>query len=576
MCLYHYNDFQLSNKIFYLNKFFVFMNNFKLNKYINSFNFFFILILTYIFFITSIFTDNLIFFNLIDRIQYKDRNFIDYLCYLTEISVYPLFLLEKIFGFKISYFFLTIFIGILFSYFTVKTYSQVFKNNVSINTYFIIFFFYMPFGIGGYYVDQLIYLLSILSLYFFFKDHRYNYVFSAFFLSIIMVVKLFHVAPFLISFTIIFFYKFLVEKDKYHVIKNAIIFNFSFLAIVIIFYSLYIHLNKIPINLFYEYQVKQSLFYSTSRFDEFIYRFFFLDFNLFNAISNKNFGIIIFYPFIIIFYISLFFLLKNINKVSYINRNIFLIFTTVSTSINFIIAGRDLNHKILFLPILFFVIMSLINLKFIYKLSKYFSLITTFVIIIYSLFPINERINIKDILNNEIAYKDNFFKFQNGKYKNFYYNHRSRFFAQNNVDNLPKQIKVINNFFVNEYNKKNNEYKFIFFDDESLPISSNLNKKNCSPVCANLYKNNPPEYALSNALYINNFKKFYEFENTLLIVCYIDRDKNKLCLKKPSSNNNDKGSIPGDFDRFRELQESINSSTEIFRTKNFSIYKYKK
>ena len=49
-------------------------------------------------------------------------------------------------------------------------------------------------------------------------------------------------------------------------------------------------------------------------------------------------------------------------------------------------------------------------------------------------------------------------------------------FAQNNVDNLPKQIKVINNFLVNEYNKKNNEYKFIF-DDESLPISSNLNKK---------------------------------------------------------------------------------------------------
>ena len=57
---------------------------------------------------------------------------------------------------------------------------------------------------------------------------------------------------------------------------------------------------------------------------------------------------------------------------------------------------------------------------------------------------------------------------------------------------------------------------------------------------------------------MNNFKKFYEFENTLLIVCYIDRDKNKLCLKKPSSNNNDKGSIPGDFDRFENFKKVLN------------------
>ena len=552
------------------------MGHLKLNNYINIINLIFIIFLTYIFFITSIFTDNLIFFNLIERIEYKDTNFKDYLCYLNEFSIYPLYLLQKIFGFKFSYLFLTISIGILFSYFTVKIYSHIFQKIASINIYFIIFFFYMPFGIGGYYVDNVIYLLSIISLYFFLKNIKYNYIFSAFFLSTIIMLKSFHVAPFLISISVIFLYKLLFENKKYEVIKDAVIFYFSILIMVIIFSCLYLYYNKISFNLFYEYQFKQSLFLSTSRFDEFIYKFFFLDFNLFNAILNKNFGVILFYPFIIIFYISLFFLVKNIKKKSHLNKNIFLIFMVFSTSINFMMAGRDLNHKILFLPILFFAIISLLNFKFSNKFSKFFPLLTTIVLLLYSLFPINERVNIKDFLSNKINFKNTLLKLEDGRYKDFYYSHRSRFFAQQNIYNILEQINLINNFFNNEFNKKNDDYKFIFFDDESLTISSTLNKKNCSPVCANLYRNNPPEYTLSRSLYINNFKKFYELENAVLIVCYINRNKNQLCLKKPSLIADGKGSVPADFNRFPQLRESINSSIEIFTTKNFSIYKYNK
>jgi len=339
---------------------------------------------------------------------------------------------------------------------------------------------------------------------------------------------------------------------------------------------LYLHFNKISLEFFYEYQIKQSLFYSSVRFDEFITKFFFLNFNILNAILNKKFGIILFYPFIIIFYASLFFLVKNIKKEGHLNKNIFLIFMIFSTSINFILAGRDLNHKILFLPILFFTVTSLLNFKFFIKFSRFLPFLTTIVLIIYSLFPINERSNLRDFINNKINFRDNFLKFKDGRYKDFYYTHRSVFFSKNNIYNIHEQINLINNFFINEFNEKDNEYKFIFFDDESLPISSILNKKNCSPVCANLYLNNPPEYPLSRSIYINNFKKFYELENAILIICYVDRKKNELCLKKPPSDKKNKLAEPGDFNRFQQLRESIGSSVEIYSTKNFSIYKFNK
>jgi hypothetical protein len=282
-----------------------------------------------------------------ERIQYQDTNFKDYLCYLNTFAVYPLYILKKILGFQFAYLLLTLTTGILFSYFVVKIYSQIYQKKSSLNIYLIIFFFYMPFGIGGYYIDGVIYLLSILSLYFFLKDYKYNYIYSGFFLSTISIIKTFHVAPFLISFSIIFLYKFLFKNTKYLVIKSAVIFYSTFLIINTIFFSLYLYFNKISLDFFYEYQVSQSLLSSASRLSNFIYKFFFLDFNLLSAILNKNFGIILFYPFIIIFYISLFFLIKNLNKKGHLNKNIFLIFMIFSTSVNFIIAGRDLNHKIL-------------------------------------------------------------------------------------------------------------------------------------------------------------------------------------------------------------------------------------
>jgi len=432
----------------------------------------------------------------------------------------------------------------------------------------------MPFGIGGYYIDGVVYLLSILSLYFFLKDYKYNYIYSGFFLSTISIIKTFHVAPFLISFSIIFLYKFLFKNTKYLVIKSAVIFYSTFLIINTIFFSLYLYFNKISLDFFYEYQVSQSLLSSASRLSNFIYKFFFLDYNLLSAMLNKNFGIILFYPFIIIFYISLFFLIKNLNKKSHLNKNIFLIFIIISTSVNFIIAGRDLNHKILFLPILFFAATNFLNFKFFDKFTKSSQFLTTIILILYSLFPLNERFNIKDIINKKKDFS-NFFKFQNGTYKDFIYTHRSIFFSENNIYNIYEQINLINNFFINEFNEKNNEYKLIFLDDESLPVSSTLNKKNCSPTCANFYENIPPTLPISKSLYFNNFKKFYELENTILIVCYINKEKNQLCLKKPSPISNEK-SVPADFSKLLQIQQAIGLSKEIFATSNFSIYRFAK
>jgi hypothetical protein len=47
-------------------------------------------------------------------------------------------------------------------------------------------------------------------------------------------------------------------------------------------------------------------------------------------------------------------------------------------------------------------------------------------------------------------------------------------------------------------------------------------------MCANLYRNNPPEYTLSKSIYVNNFKKFYELENAILIICHINKNKNTI------------------------------------------------
>ena len=245
-----------------------------------------------------------------------------------------------------------------------------------------------------------------------------------------------------------------------------------------------------------------------------------------------------------------------------------------STSINFIIAGRDLNHKILFFPILFFAATNFLNFRFFDKFKKFSQFLTTIILILYSLFPLNERFNINNIINKKIDFS-NFYKFQDGTYKNFIYTHRSNFFSANNIYNIYEQINLINNFFINEFNEKNNEYKLIFLDDESLPVSSTLNKKNCSPTCANFYENIPPTLPMSKSFYFNNFKKFYELENAILIICYINKEKNQLCLKKPPSDMG-KVSSPADFSKLLQINEAIGLSKEIFATSNFSIYKFVK
>ena len=55
---------------------------------------------------------------------------------------------------------------------------------------------------------------------------------------------------------------------------------------------------------------------------------------------------------------------------------------------------------------------------------------------------------------------------------------------------------------------------------------------------------------------------------TLLIVCYIDKISESLCINKPETKNNRNFAIPGDFDRFPELKDYINQKMKyIFQQK---------
>ena len=66
-------------------------------------------------------------------------------------------------------------------------------------------------------------------------------------------------------------------------------------------------------------------------------------------------------------------------------------------------------------------------------------------------------------------------------------------------------------------------------------------------------------------------------KETLLIVCYIDKTIESLCINKPETKNNRNFAIPGDFDRFPELKNYINQNMEVyFSTKNFAVYRNNK
>ena len=118
---------------------------------------------------------------------------------------------------------------------------------------------------------------------------------------------------------------------------------------------------------------------------------------------NLKIGTLLLYLFIICFYFCLFLLFKFVIKKENKNQTLLLIFLIISVSFNFILSGRDFHHKILYMPILFFVTLDWLNMYFLKRKSFFkFNYSYFFIpfILIYSLVP-----SMKDLISKKTNLK---------------------------------------------------------------------------------------------------------------------------------------------------------------------------
>lgn len=543
-------------------------------KLFNILNLFTIFLITTFFIFTSSFVDSNYFLELTYRVEEQQVNFRDYICFLNNFTIYPLIFLGNFLGYTLAYYFLALLVGVLISFLTIRLYENIFELKESIYRYYLFFFFILPFGISGYYIDIILYLFAVLSVYFYFKKTSINLYLSSSFLAFCLFIKYFSAAPFILAFGFIFLLEwYYVNFSIKYLIKPVKFFTF-FLFIIILLISFYIYLNQINIEIFYEYLFKEMIGSGSNRIENIFTDIFFLNYNFFKAIFNFNVGIIFFYVFVISFYFCIFLLIKFTLKKNYKKQTLLLIFFIVSSSFTFLLAGRAWNHKILFLPVLFIVSLDYLNMQYFKnnKIINFFDpkyLIIPF-ILIYSLIPLNERLNIKENKFSSFTienFNHHFIKIDKGKFKNLYYSLRSNYLFNNGLNNYTDQIREISDFLNDNKSKK---YDLMFLDEQSRIISYLTNKRNLTPCCGISYESFPPKYPLNRDIFIKNFMKNLEKSNTLLVVCHLDRFRKKLCINKVNKLN---FSVPGDLKRFIELENYIKENMSIYySTKNFSVF----
>lgn len=546
-------------------------------KIINLLNFIVLFLITIFFTFTSLFPDITYHIDLVDRIKNEELNFQDYICFLNNIALYPLIFIGEIVGYGYAYFILAVLSGITITFLAVRLYEKVFETETSIDKYFLFFFFILPFGMSGYYIDIVLYLCGTISIYLYFKNGSFYFYLSSFFLSLSFLLKYFSSIPFIIAFCSVFFLEWYYNNFKLNYLAKPIKFFLIFLFFINFLIFFYTYINQINIEMFFEYLFKEMIASGNSRIENLFKNLFFLNYNFFNSVINLKIGSLLLYLFIICFYFCLFLLLKFGIKKENKKQALLLIFFITSVSFTFVLAGRDFNHKILYMPILFFITLDNLNVYFSkknYFLKFDYSYFFVPFILIYSLVPLNERFDIKENklrIFSKDHFNKTFVKIEKGRYKNLYYSLRSNYLKNNGLLNYIDQIKEVSAFI--DTDKKQN-FELMFVDEQSKIISKLTNKKDLTPCCGISYESFPPKYELNKKKFIKNYMTKLNQENTLLIVCYTDKLAKSLCINKPKTKENTNFAIPGDFDRFPELQDHINQKMTIyFSTENFVIYK---
>ena len=533
-------------------------------KSVNSLNFIVLCLVTIFFTFTSLFPDISYHLDLVERIKNREVNFKDYLCFLNNIALYPLIFFGDIVGYSLAYFILAVLTGIAITYFAIQLHDKVFEKETSISKYFLFFFFILPFGMSGYYIDIILYLFGTISIFFYFKKGFVFFYLSSFLLSVCFILKYFNSIPFLIGFGAVFLLEWYYNNFKINFIIKPLKFFLFFFIFTIFLIFFYTYLNQINIEMFSEYLFKEMIDSGESRIENLFKNLMFLNYNFFSAILNFKIGTLLFYLFVICFYFCIILLLKLLIKKENKNQALLLVFLIVTTSFTFILAGRDFNHKILYMPILLLITIDCLNSYF--SKNKFFlrfnySYLFLPLVLIYTLVPLNERFDIKENKLNVLSkehFNKTFIKIEKGRFKNLYYSLRSNYLKDNGLSNYVAQINEIS----------------VFIDSTQNKNSELTNKKDITPCCGISYESFPPKYELNKKKFVENYMINLNKTSTLLIVCYIDIANKNLCINKAKTENNRNFAIPGDFDRFPELKKHIDQKMEVFfSTENFVVYK---
>jgi hypothetical protein len=362
---------------------------------------------------------------------------------------------------------------------------------------------------------------------------------------------------------------------KNFILIKKLLLQFLFCTLFFLVFLFFFKSNFSNIDIFYDYIFNNNEEFAKGRFNNFFINILFLQYNPFSIIKNLNIGSMFLYPFIVSYYFGIFLIVVKVFKLkincTLINefKLIILLFFTISAPIYFIIAGRDWNHKLYFMVPLFLIVADKLFLFFKNKnldLSNYRKLIF-FLLILYSLIPLNERYDLKSsIFSNNATFREEIVL--NNKYSDFLFFTRSSYLKNNNVKNLDFQRKQAADFII-----KNNFNNLPIFsiDEPSKLIKLNLNSQTCDIGCYNFLGHNPPSADKSLKKYLNLFDNQIK-KNAIIIICKVN--DNYFCLNSSDINNK---SVPASKNNHIIKQILLlmkqNNFIEIYNTENFFIYK---
>ncbi len=310
---------------------------------------------------------------------------------------------------------------LLTSHLICKIYSLSSKNY----SWFLFFISGITFygSIGGYYNDHFAYALSLFAVYIFLKSKKNNFV-TFFIVGAIFSLSFFFKTSFGLVLTISFIFSYLITKRKINIFnKDLLNFYFGgiFIFLAINFYFFIHSNNNFFVNTYYDsfnIQIKGGQKSFIEFFYALVFPFKINPFQLIKDLINSNGGLfrLVFYPNVLIFYFGLYYLVKNIKKLSFP-----ITYIIISTWLVISIAGKGSSYFLLCTPLLLFLLLDHIN-KNIYSLKLLF-LIYFISLIFIEVLDINPKIH-------KI----------NGKSGTFYLSQKNTTFDLSEIDNLNQYI----------------------------------------------------------------------------------------------------------------------------------------